>query len=74
MNGAVEFEFDASGVPEAIPATKYRKILHKSLAGICGQKVFLPLWAISSSGQGLSLELQILQDATAPVNAGGSAL
>ena len=32
-----------------------KRILHKPLAGIFAPKVFLPLWAISYSGQGLSL-------------------
>ena len=75
MNGAMGFELEphatdyrAAPTPETIPASSSKKILHKPLAGICNQKVFLPLWAISSSGQGLSLEFQIIQDATAPVN------
>ena len=74
MNGAMGFELDPNAdyrvapTPETIPPSSSKKILHKPLAGICNQKVFLPLWAISSSGQGLSLEFQIIQDATAPVN------
>jgi hypothetical protein len=75
MNGAMGFELEphatdyrAAPTPETIPLSSSKKILHKPLAGICNQKVFLSLWAISSSGQGLSLEFQIIQDATAPVN------
>ena len=74
MNGAMGFEMEpnvdyrVAPTPETIPVSSSKKILHKPLAGICHQKVFLPLWAISSSGQGLSFELQIIQDATAAVN------
>ena len=63
MNGALGFELVphatehlAKPTPETIAPGKSKKILHKTLAGICNQKVFLPLWAISPSGQGLSLE------------------
>ena len=79
MNGAMGFElvphatnYLTAPTPETIPHSSSKKILHKPLAGTCQQKVFLPLWAISSSGHGLSLEFQIIQDATATVNAGGS--
>ena len=82
MNGAMGFELVPNAdyrlppTPETIPASSSKKILHKPLAGICNQTVFLPLWAISSSGQSLSLEFQIVQDATAPVgtSASGSSL
>ncbi len=80
MNGAMGFEmiphatnYLAKPTPETIAPGKSKKILHKPLAGICNQKVFLPLWAISSSGQGLSLEFQIIQDATAPLDTTGGA-
>ena len=72
MNGAMGFELEptvdyrVAPTPETIPIGGSKKILHKPLAGICNQKVFLPLWAISSSGQGLSFEFQIILDATAP--------
>ena len=59
-------------LPKPYPIPKSKRILHKPLAKIGNQKVFLPLWAISSSSQGLSLEFQIIQDATAPMNAGAS--
>ena len=57
MNGAMGFElvpnadYRLQPTPETIPVSSSKKILHKPLAGICNQKVFLPLWAISSSGQ-----------------------
>ena len=79
MNGAMSFELVPNAdyrlppTPETIHAGSSKKILHKPLAGICTQtKYFLPLWAISSSGQGLSFEFQIILDASAPPNVGGS--
>ena len=75
MNGAMAFELDAAGVPETIPHSTSKRILHKPLAGLCHQKVFLPLQFISTSGQGLSFEFQILQNADEAVNVtGGSVL
>ena len=79
MNGAMGFEltpnadYRVAPTPETIANRTSKKILHKPLAGICSQKVFLPLWAISSSGQGLSLEFQIIQDAAAPLDITGGA-
>ena len=77
MNGAMGFElvphatdYRAAPTPETLSHSKSKRILHKPRAGIYNQMVFLPLWAISSPGQGLSLEFQIIQDATAPVSAG----
>ena len=80
MNGAMGFEltphatdYRVAPTPETIEPGTSKKVLHKILAGICSQKLFLPLWAISSSGQGLSLEFQIIQDATAPLDITGGA-
>ena len=79
MNGAMGFELTSNAdyrvapTPETIANGKSKRILHEPLAGICSQKVFLPLWAISSSGQGLSLEFQIIQDAAAPLDIIGGA-
>ena len=60
MNGSSAFDLNAAGVPETIPHSSSKEILHKPLAGTCAQNFFLPLWAISSSGQGLSIEVQII--------------
>ena len=69
MNGAMAFELDATGIPETIPASSSKKILHKPLAGLCHQKVYLPLQFISTAGQGLTFEYQIIQTAADAVNA-----
>ena len=67
MNGAMGFElvpnadYRVAPTPETIPLSSSKKILHKPLAGICNQKVFLPLWAISSSGQGLRSNFKLFR-------------
>ena len=68
MNAGMGFELDANGVPESIPAGGSKKILHKPLAGLCHQKVFLPLTFVSTAGQGLSLEFQMISDGTEAVD------
>ena len=63
MKGSMGFElvphatdYRAAPTPDTIPPSSSKNILHKPLAGIYSQKVFLPLWAISSRCQGISLE------------------
>jgi hypothetical protein len=72
MDAALGFELGATGVPETIPVASYKKILHKPLAGICHQKVFLPLQFISTSGQGLTFEIQIVANGGDAVDSTGS--
>ena len=56
----------AAGVLEKIPHSSSENT--QTACQDLQPKGVLPLWAISSSGQGLSLEFQIIQDATAPAN------